>query len=231
MELWLIGSGLMAQDYAKVLQALGCDFRVIGRGETSAKNFQENTGLNVIQGGLNLALANYPNPVTAIVAVGVEQLAMVTKELLRSGTRKILLEKPGGIDIEELVKLDQEADNYDAQILLAYNRRFYSSTLCAEEIIKEDGGVTSFHFEFTEWSHQIQHLQKAPRVMENWVLGNSSHVLDLAFYLGGFPKDWKCYSQGGVSWHQTSSRFCVGISEKVYFFLHCRLGGSRTMES
>ena len=168
MELWLIGSGLMAHDYAKVLQALRCDFRVIGRGETSAKNFQENTGLNVIQGGLNLALANYPNPDKAIVAVGVEQLAMVTKELLRSGTRKILLEKPGGIDIEELVKLDQEADNYDAQILLAYNRRFYSSTLCAEEIIKDDGGVTSFHFEFTEWSHQIQHLQK---LLELWKIG------------------------------------------------------------
>ena len=51
-------------------------------------------------------------------------------------------------------------------------------------MIAEDGGVTSFHFEFTEWSHQIQHLQKAPGVMDHWVLGNSSHVLDLAFHLG-----------------------------------------------
>ena len=24
--------------------------------------------------------------------------------------------------------------------------------------------------------------------MAHWVLGNSSHVLDLAFYLGGFPR-------------------------------------------
>ena len=43
-------------------------------------------------------------------------------------------------------------------------------------MIAEDGGVTSFNFEFTEWSHQIQHLQKASGVMDNWVLGNSSHV-------------------------------------------------------
>ena len=42
-----------------------------------------------------------------------------------------------------------------------------------KEIIAEDNGVTSFNFEFTEWSHEIEKLEKAPGVKENWFLANS----------------------------------------------------------
>ncbi len=219
MNLWLIGSGPMAQDYTKVLQALGTPFTVIGRGEESARNFQSETGLTVQTGGLAQALSADKAPDTAIVAVGVEQLAPTTKQLIQSGTRRVLLEKPGGLNVAELSDLEAIANSSGAQVCLAYNRRFYASTLQAKEMIAEDGGVTSFHFEFTEWSHQIQDLHKAPGVMEHWVLGNSSHVLDLAFYLGGFPKDWKCWSGGGVDWHPAASRFCgAGITELGILF-------------
>ena len=219
MNLWLIGSGPMAQDYTTVLQALGAPFTVIGRGEESARNFQSETGVTVQTGGLAQALSADKAPDTAIVAVGVEQLAPTTKQLIQSGTRRILLEKPGGLNVAELSDLEAKANSSGAQIWVAYNRRFYASTLRAEEMIAEDGGVTSFHFEFTEWSHQIQHLQKAPGVVEHWVLGNSSHVLDLAFHLGGFPSDWRGWSGGGVEWHPASSRYCgAGFTEKGALF-------------
>ena len=215
----MIGSGPMAEDYATVLQDLGALFTVIGRGEESARNFQSETGLTVQTGGLAQALSADKAPDTAIVVVGVEQLAPTTKQLIQSGTQRILLEKPGGLNVAELSDLEAKANSSGAQVWVAYNRRFYTSTLRAEEMISEDGGVTSFHFEFTEWSHQIQHLQKAPGVMDHWVLGNSSHVLDLAFYLGGFPKDWKCWSGGGVDWHPASSRYCgAGFTEKGALF-------------
>ena len=49
--------------------------------------------------------------------------------------------------------------------------------------------------------------------------GNSSHVLDQAFYLGGLPSDWRGWSGGGVDWHPSSSRFCgSGITEQGAFF-------------
>jgi len=219
MHLWLIGSGPMAQDYAKVLQALQADFVVIGRSNNSAQNFEKTTGIPVKTGGLTDALTSNPAPEIAIVAVGVEQLAPVTSALIQAGTKRILLEKPGGLNVSELVDLSQLAEAQQAEVLLAYNRRFYASTLHAEEIIAEDGGATSMHFEFTEWSHQLQHIQKAPGVMEHWVLGNSSHVLDLAFYLGGFPQEWKGWSAGGVTWHPTASRFCgAGVTESGVLF-------------
>ena len=95
MNLWLIGSGPMAQDYARVLKVLGAPFKVISRREESARNFQLVTGVTVQTGGLAQALSADKAPDTAIVAVGVEQLAPATKQLIQSGTRRILLEKPG----------------------------------------------------------------------------------------------------------------------------------------
>ena len=38
---------------------------------------------------------------------------------------------------------------------MAYNRRFYASTMKAREIIQSEGGVRNFHFEMTEWAHVI----------------------------------------------------------------------------
>ena len=170
-------------------------------------------------GGLGQALLNHQAPELAIIAVGVEQLAHSAIMLAKAGTRRILIEKPGGLNVAELIELAKHNKSQNAQVWIAYNRRFYASTLQAEEMIAEDGGVTSFHFEFTEWSHKIQHIQKAPGVMEHWVLGNSSHVLDLAFHLGGFPSDWRGWSEGGVKWHPESSRFCgAGVTEKGAMF-------------
>ena len=219
MNLWLIGCGPMAQAYAKVLQSMGVNFEVIGRGEDSALHFTETTGIPVQTGGLAQALSADKAPNTAIVAVGVEQLAPATKQLIQSGTRRILLEKPGGLNFAELSDLEAQTNSLGSQVWLAYNRRFYASTLQAEEMIAEDGGVRSFHFEFTEWSHQIKNIKKAPGVKENWILANSYHVLDFAFYLGGFPTDWKGWIRGGISWHPTSTRFCgSGVTDKGALF-------------
>ena len=55
MNLWLIGSGLMALDYAKIIKALNIEFTVIGRGIKSAQNFEKITGTKVIKGGLSHA--------------------------------------------------------------------------------------------------------------------------------------------------------------------------------
>lgn len=50
-----------------------------------------------------------------------------------------------------------------------------------KKIIAEDGGITSFNFEFTEWAHVIEKLDYPREVFENWFFVNSTHVVDLAF--------------------------------------------------
>lgn len=219
MSLWLIGAGLMAQDYAKVLLALDQSFIVVGRSESSALLFEEKIGLAVKRGGLESALQSEQVPGTAIVAVGVEQLASTAIALIKAGTKRILLEKPGALNLAEIDSLDQHASDHGAQVLIAYNRRFYGSVDKVRRYILEDGGVLSAQFEFTEWSHLIAPLKKASGVKEHWVLGNSSHVIDLVFHLIGSPTDWGSWHLGSMEWHPTSARFAgAGITENGILF-------------
>lgn len=205
-NIWLIGTGAMAIEYAKVLQALDVNFITVGRGEKNAQAFENATNAHALRGGLAEFLESRPEvPFGAIVAVGVEVLAEATLQLINFGVTNILLEKPGVAQPSEIGNLVRTADSKKANVVLAYNRRFYSSVLKAQEIIQADGGVTSFNFEFTEWSHVIKNLNKPKVTLENWFLANSTHVADTAFFLGGIPSRLSAYYKGGTSWHPGGS--------------------------
>jgi len=219
-NVWIVGAGSMSRDYVDILKDLNIDFKVIGRSDTNAIKFKKDTGFEVTSGGIeNFLLANDETCSHAIVAVGAEQLFAVTKLLIINNIKNILVEKPGAIYLEELNELDNLAKKHSANVVIGYNRRFYSSTIAAQNIIEEDGGVESFNFEFTEWSHLIQGLDKPKEVLDHWLVTSSSHVLDLAFYLGGKPKEISSYTSGLLSWHQSASIYCgAGVSETGALF-------------
>lgn len=206
--LLLVGAGPMAIEYAKVLQKLKKKFIIIGRGELSAQDFQQKTGLLPITGGLHKFLSSNSLPIKqAIIAVSEDQLGITAIELLRYGIKTILVEKPGGASFSEIEKVEREAKNRKAKVFVAYNRRFYSSIKKALQIIKKDHGVLSFNFEFTELSERIAPLIKATGVKENWFLHNSTHVIDLAFFIAGQPKHLCSFTTGGLPWHPKASIF------------------------
>lgn len=212
--IWIVGAGLMATEYVKVLQSLKEEFVIIGRSEENCKKIRDTYNVKVVSGGLSAFLKTNPQlPQKAIVSVGIEALSLTTKELIEYGVKTILLEKPGVGFSSEIDSLLSTANENNVDVLLAYNRRFYSSVLKAEEIIKADGGVTSFNFEFTEWGHVISTLNKTREELNNWFLGNSSHVIDTAFFLGGLPDQLCAFYKGSLSWHPASSRFSgAGVS-------------------
>jgi predicted dehydrogenase len=213
----------MAVDYHKVLRDLGATTTVIGRGEASARRFETQTGQPVVAGGLEAHLAAMPSlPDAAIVATGVEALAPTARRLVAAGVRRLLLEKPGALTRSELDALASQAGAAGAEIVIAYNRRMYASTLAAQRMIEEDGGVRSVHFEFTEWSHVIEGLPKAPGVKEAWLLGNSTHVIDLAFHLSGAPVDLSTFTAGSLPWHPAAAAFSgAGRTEQGALFSYC----------
>ena len=89
----------------------------------------------------------------------------------------------------------------------------------AQALIEQDGGVKSFSFEFTEWAHSIKELKKEKVELENWFYGNSSHLIDLAFFLGGQPLEINCFQKGGLSWHPSGEIFAgAGLSNKGALF-------------
>jgi predicted dehydrogenase len=213
-KIWLIGAGAMASEYIKVLNNIEADFIVIGRGEENCKKISEEFSIKAISGGLTNFLAQEPpKPEKVIVSVGIEALKDTVVELLNYNIFDILLEKPGFAYPSELSEILEHPNIDKSNIVLAYNRRFYASVIEAEKLIAEDGGVTSFFFEFTEWSHVIRSLKKEKAEHETWFLGNSSHVIDTAFFLAGEPKELTSFFKGGLDWHPTSSIFSgAGIS-------------------
>ena len=216
-SIWLIGAGIMGQAYASVLQAQNVPFRVIGRSRSSAEVFQQATGIPVYEGGLEAALASLPAPNLAIVAVGIEQLALTSQRLLSAGCKRLLVEKPGALTFSELKAVHAQARANGAQVWIAYNRRFYASVQKLRQLVEVDGGITSAVFEFTEWSNRIRGLRKAPGVKERWLLANSTHVIDLAFHFIGLPDEgqWQAFHGGSLDWHPSSSRFHgAGVSER-----------------
>jgi predicted dehydrogenase len=220
-NLILVGAGGMTLEYVKVLRNLRHEFTVVGRGRESGVTFFQNSGIMPFLGGVDRYLAECGAPDTAIVAVGIEALAEVAAQLLNSGCRRLLVEKPGGNFRREIEALAYLSDERKAKTLIAYNRRFYAATFAAEERIQADGGVESFNFEFTEWNHVVASLVKGRGVKERWFLGNSSHVVDLAFFLGGSPEEISCYSLPGerITWHPASAIFAgAGQSDKGALF-------------
>ena len=73
---------------------------------------------------------------------------------------------------------------------------------------KKDGGLISFNFDFTERTDLIEKLDKSKKVLKNWFLANSTHVVDLAFFLGGSPHTIKSYISKKYSWNKSPSIFC-----------------------
>ena len=215
-DLWIIGSGSMAFEYYKVLIDLKLSFIVIGRSSKSTEEFKKKSEFqNVYAGGLDAFKdLSFSIPKFAINCVNVENLKSTTETLIDLGIKNILVEKPGGLDKNEINFLVEKSRNKSTNIYIAYNRRFFSSTLKALEFIKETGKITSFHFEFTEWSHQIKDLSTPNIVKNHWLLANSSHVIDLAFYLGGDPVVISTLKSGHLDWHPNGSIF-VGAGKTI----------------
>lgn len=219
VNIWVIGAGGIAIEYTKVLQALNREFVTIGRGHEKAVAYYEATGVKAVEGGLDKYIESKPSiPEFAIVAVNVEYLAATTISLMKCGVKQIFCEKPGFNEPSEFDEVVKVAKETGAKVYYAYNRRFFASVLKAEEIIKEDGGLTSMIFEFTEWGHVIANTEHPAAVKKNWMTANSSHVIDLAFFEGGAPMQMNSFCSGELSWHKPSNFSGAGITEKGVLF-------------
>ncbi len=220
LKVLLVGAGYMGKEYGKVLNDLNIFYSVICRSKESASKFNEELNVLPIFGGVEKVIKQmHEKPDVAIVAVNVEFLSSTVIELLNHGIKKILVEKPAGLNRSEIQKVHDTCKIVGGEVFVAYNRRFYSSTEKALEIIKSDGGVSSFNFEFTEWGFQIENTLHVSEVKEEWLLANSTHVIDLAFFLGGNPKEMCSFHSGSLDWHHRASKYAgAGVTDDGVLF-------------
>jgi len=194
--IWIIGAGGIAREYAK-----------------------EATGVSAFIGGLDKFLEDKPVLPEAVIVATVEKSHVPNcVALMKYGVKRIFCEKPGFLYPYELDKAANVCKECGAEIYYAYNRRFFASTLAAEKVIEEDGGLLSFNFEFTEWGHVIATYGFPKETLDNWFYANSTHVIDLAFFLGGKPVEMTCFAKDEINWHKPSNFAGAGITDKGALF-------------
>lgn len=207
MSVWLIGAGPMAGFHADVLAALGASVTIIATSSTRASPLAQKHGMAQFTQGYSQALAQLPHPDAAVIALPVDQLSQAALELTQAGVPRILIEKPGAINAAALDLVRLAAATSGSQVFVAYNRRFFSSVQEARRRIARADSVLSVCFEFCEDSDRIAALTTPDIIKQNWVLANSSHVIDLAFHLCGRPATWQQQISGRLPWHSNAADF------------------------
>jgi len=204
----LVGAGKMGMEYAKVLTALNQPYHIFTKTEKTALNFKTLVGEEPSFGDLDNFLSDKPVYEKAIVAVSIENMKEVALILITHGVKEILLEKPGALNCNELNEVMSASQHYDCKLYIGYNRRFYESVYKLLTYVTKDNPVLSIHFNFTELGKLIENNKISKEVKKNWVVANSSHVIDLSFFIaGGEPQSIHSYSTGGLAWHPAASIF------------------------
>lgn len=170
----IVGTGPIAKAHLKALKALSQSVVVVGRSVDRAAAFSAETGTEALPGGIQSYFEHHPAPKNAIVCVQPELLSSISVEVLEAGVQRVLVEKPGGLSLAELSHLEAVSLRNHQEVYIAYNRRFYDSVERCTQFIKEDGGVQTFHFDFTELADKIGTLGKSERVLSRWFEANST---------------------------------------------------------
>ena len=207
MNIWIVGAGPMAACHAKALNAFDCSATIVATSAVRAGPLSAEYSMDYIDLGLSKALELKRKPDAAIVCLPIDQLAAAAVVLLEAGVQRILLEKPGGLSANELDVVADLALKKNADVFVAYNRRFLASTIEAKKRIEAAGGALSASIDFCENSYVIDKLPTPEKIKQKWLLANSSHVLDLAFYLCGFPSQLDTKVRGALSWHRAGAFF------------------------
>jgi predicted dehydrogenase len=215
----LIGAGFMAGEYLKVLNILDCSVTVVSRSEGKINLLKKDfPDYSYYSEGIDDYLNKVNElPEFVINTVNIISLKDVSLVLLKAGVKNLLIEKPGDLFLDGLKELKNYAEDLSSNVYIAYNRRFYSSINELKKQVKIDEGITSCHFEFTEWVHKIDTSIYDKETLRRWIVSNSSHVIDTVFHLIGFPQKLNSIVGGfnEINWHQSGSVFTgSGISEK-----------------
>lgn len=223
----VVGYGHMGREYVKALRALKVGrIRVCSRSGAPLEILKGEKNISLCPGGYSrLETAADPSE-PAILSTPTADLIPAARHLRGLGFKKFLIEKPIAFTSKEIESFASEF-SADFDVACAYNRIAYPPLLEAESLCRQEGGITSATYTFTEFTNRIHPGDYPEPEMRRWGVANSLHVVSMAHRLIGLPKTWKCHVSGSaVEWHPAGSTFVgSGISEKnIPFSYHADWG-------
>jgi predicted dehydrogenase len=210
----IIGSGFMAENYVLACKKMNINnILVIGNKEEKVKKICKKYKIHGIFGGYEKNLKSLEKMDLVIICIPVHLLVLCTNLAIKYCQKNILIEKPGSIYVNELLNLNKIIKS--ANVKIGYNRISYPNYQLLKQKTKEDGGITSCTFTFTERIDKIDFNKEKPEVFSRLGIGNSLHVISMVFDLIGMPKKMTSIQKGGFKWHKSGSIFVgSGITKK-----------------
>jgi predicted dehydrogenase len=183
VKIAFIGTGYMANEYAKVLtEEFKKETQLVGAINRSSKNIIKFIKRYKIQRHFTSLKQMMELSKPDIVIVCVNELSTYkTLKILSNYKCKSLVEKPIGINFDESKKILKLKKNKNFTPIICLNRRHYSSILNAQKIISKDKSVRIIKIFDQENALIAKKSGKPTKVVKNWMYANSIHMIDLAY--------------------------------------------------
>ena len=131
----LIGTGGIAEFHLPALKAAG--FEIVSccgsPNSIRAKKFSIKHNIEKVYSNYNDALNDHENWDCVLIASSVDTTFPILKDALKKN-KPIMVEKPVSINPNDLLALEGNLNN----VVVAYNRRFYSTVQYAKEFINKN---------------------------------------------------------------------------------------------
>lgn len=209
IKVLLIGCGNIAQHYAFFLKENNVFFEVHGRSLQNTVEFASKFDVSYTCEEVGSA-PNFESYSHMIIAAPIETLSIYIEKTVHYKNLHILCEKPGFLKLPELASY---SDN--PNLWFAYNRRFYKTVqLLKEELLGSE--YTAVDVQIDERIVQVANSKKSTEVKNRWMLANTSHVIDLVFYLFNYDLDFTRFTNtrhGSLPWHPSGQFFFSSYSD------------------
>ncbi|MEK7511127.1 MAG: Gfo/Idh/MocA family oxidoreductase [Patescibacteria group bacterium] len=186
IRIGIIGAGAVAQHHLKVLASFddvtlsALANRNPDRRKETAETFSIPTTY-----GTHEEMLEQESLDALLVLTSADTIYPITKSLIPKGL-PLLIEKPAGRTAAETRELAELARQSATRVMVGYNRRFYSVINAARRAIEERGILHGIAMDAPERIDAVRALGKfSDSLIEDWLVLNGTHGLDLLRYLGG----------------------------------------------
>jgi len=219
----LVGAGSMAHEHAKAfrdvpgVQLTGVYSRTRTKAEALAKQF----GIGIVADSM---AELYEKSNADLVVVSVPELS--ANEVLKGCFQHswtVLAEKPVGFDLADAEDILRESERKGRRAYVALNRRHYSATRRALQMLSTDHGTRFVKVQDQQDQASALAAGQPAKVVQNWMYANSIHVIDY-FQIFGRGKvvrvtpvvPWNPHSPGAVVTTLAFSSGDIGLYEGIW---------------
>lgn len=186
VKIGIIGAGWIAKQHLEVIKAIdwmevsAITSRTLSKAQILAKEYGIAACYDTVEDMMHNAGID-----AIMVLVSADQMFDIGKKAI-GYKLPVFLEKPAGLTPEQNAVLVELADKNSVNVMVGFNRRYYSVFKKGMDIIKQHGGLHGISVEGHERMWRIRESGAfSDNVMDHWIYANSTHTIDLLRFFGG----------------------------------------------